>query len=154
MINLIKNAFKFTRSGVIRVLVAYDYVNQKLNVHVVDTGKGIKAEDMTHLFTQFGKLLRTADMNHEGIGMGLMLCETLVRQNQGSISAHSDGLNHGSCFTFTYSMLMVDRAEEGKLHYSNSDNKEDKISGEESRKECPGLFIVEEKKKPTPRICE
>ena len=64
-------------------------------------------------------------MNHEGIGMGLMICEHLVEQNHGKISVHSEGEDRGSCFTFTYSMLMVNRDtnEEIKLHNSNTDNK-------------------------------
>jgi K+-sensing histidine kinase KdpD len=47
-------------------------------VHVVDTGKGILAEDIDRLFKQFGKLLRTSEMNQEGIGLGLMICQNLV----------------------------------------------------------------------------
>ena len=39
----------------------------------------------------FGKLLRTAEMNHEGIGMGLMICQNLVRLSGGKISVHSKG---------------------------------------------------------------
>ena len=75
-------------------------------MHVVDTGKGIMQDEMSLLFTKFGKLLRTADMNHEGIGMGLMICQNLVKQNHGEISVHSDGLNKGSAFTFTFKSTM------------------------------------------------
>ena len=46
LINLVKNAYKFTRQGEIRIIVAYDYENSKLKVHVVDTGKGITEDDM------------------------------------------------------------------------------------------------------------
>ena len=56
------------------------------------------------LFKQFGKLLRTADMNHEGIGMGLMICQNLVMMNDGEISVHSDGVDKGSAFYFTMKM--------------------------------------------------
>ena len=74
LINLIKNAFKFTRRGEIRVILAIDEPAKMLKVSVVDTGKGIKADEMDKLFSKFGKLLRTANMNSEGIGMGLMIC--------------------------------------------------------------------------------
>jgi len=43
-------------------------------VHVIDNGVGIRSEDMNKLFSMFGKLRRTAEMNDEGIGMGLMIC--------------------------------------------------------------------------------
>ena len=78
LINLVKNAFKFCRGGVVRVIMAFDIVEEMLKVHVVDTGKGILPEEIDRLFKQFGKLLRTAEMNHEGIGMGLMICKNLV----------------------------------------------------------------------------
>ena len=78
LINLVKNAFKFCRGGVIRVIMSFDEVQEVLKVHVVDTGKGILAEDINRLFKQFGKLHRTAEMNHEGIGLGLMICQNLV----------------------------------------------------------------------------
>ena len=48
---------------------------------------------MDHLFKMFGKLLRTADVNSEGIGMGLMICQNLVSMNKGTITATSQGEN-------------------------------------------------------------
>ena len=74
LINLVKNALKFCRRGLIRIIMAYDQAEQMLKVLVIDTGKGISAEDLDRLFKKFGKLLRTAEMNSEGIGMGLMIC--------------------------------------------------------------------------------
>ena len=107
LINLVKNAFKFTKRGKIRIIAAYDELNEMLTVHVVDTGKGIKDEEMDHLFQMFGKLLRTSDMNSEGIGMGLMICQNLVRMNKGQISTKSEGENKGSIFTFTFNLKRV-----------------------------------------------
>jgi signal transduction histidine kinase len=62
-----------------------------LNVHIVDTGRGILKEDISRLFELFGKLLRTAEMNSEGIGMGLMICKNLVEKSGGEISVQSRG---------------------------------------------------------------
>ena len=45
-------------------------------MQVRDTGIGIAKEDMPKLFNRFGILARTADINNEGIGLGL----TIVRQ--------------------------------------------------------------------------
>ena len=50
-------------------------------------------------------------MNHEGIGMGLMICQKLVIMNQGVISAHSDGEDKGSQFCFTMKMRKVAATE-------------------------------------------
>lgn len=60
LINLIKNAKKFTTEGAIEVKACYNQVQQMLLVHVNDTGAGIAAEDLPKLFTRFGKLHRTA----------------------------------------------------------------------------------------------
>ena len=79
LINLTKNAFKFAQGGLVRIYMAYSRSEELLRVHVKDNGKGIKQEDIEKLFTMFGKLKRTADQNSEGIGMGLMICQNLVR---------------------------------------------------------------------------
>ena len=75
-----------------------------LEVHIVDNGKGIKPDEMSSLFKQFGKLRRTAAINSEGIGLGLMICQKLVTLNEGTISVRSDGENLGSVFSFTMKM--------------------------------------------------
>ena len=73
MINLVKNAKKFTRQGKIEIVASYDVDKQDLMIHVNDTGVGISAEDLPKLFTRFGKLHRTSQMNSDGIGLGLTI---------------------------------------------------------------------------------
>ena len=75
LINLAKNALKFTHKGCIKIKLNYEHAKEMLIVHVEDTGEGIALQDFPKLFTRFGKLQRTASMNHEGIGLGL----TIVR---------------------------------------------------------------------------
>ena len=78
LLNLIKNALKFTDTGSVEVQLAYHCDNQMLVGHVRDTGAGIAAEDIPRLFSRFGKLHRTASMNHEGIGLGLTIVNEIV----------------------------------------------------------------------------
>ena len=52
----------------------------------------------------FGKLERTAEMNSDGLGLGLRICKQLVEQNGGTIQADSDGIDKGSSFTFSMRM--------------------------------------------------
>ena len=59
MINLIKNALKFTHKGKIMISVSYDYDLEQLEVQIVDTGKGITEQEMQKLFVLFGKVERT-----------------------------------------------------------------------------------------------
>ena len=56
------------------MVVAYEEQEGLLKVHVIDNGKGIAMQDLSKLFKLFGKLRRTAELNNEGIGMGLMIC--------------------------------------------------------------------------------
>mmetsp|Transcript_9884 Transcript_9884/g.7026 ORF Transcript_9884/g.7026 Transcript_9884/m.7026 type:complete len:94 (+) Transcript_9884:263-544(+) len=79
----------------------YDYTASLLIVHVRDTGKGIKQEDQSKLFKMFGKLQRTAEINHEGVGLGLTISKMLVEKLGGEISVQSDGIDKGSCFSFS-----------------------------------------------------
>lgn len=107
LINLVKNALKFTKQGWIKIIAAYDFEAEMLHIHICDSGKGIKQEDINKLFTMFGKLQRTAEINSEGIGMGLMICQKLVSLNGGTIKVHSDGIDQGSVFTFSMKMKLV-----------------------------------------------
>mmetsp|Transcript_15798 Transcript_15798/g.21381 ORF Transcript_15798/g.21381 Transcript_15798/m.21381 type:complete len:83 (+) Transcript_15798:198-446(+) len=78
LINLLKNALKFTNSGSIKIEAAYDAYQTMFYVKVHDTGVGIDSEDMPSLFRKFGKLQRTAEMNSQGIGLGLTIVKRIV----------------------------------------------------------------------------
>ena len=57
LINLIKNAIKFTKSGgSIKIVTSYDFEKEMLIAQVIDTGVGIAQKDLGKLFNQFGKL--------------------------------------------------------------------------------------------------
>ena len=86
------------------IYIGYNEYNETLQVNVVDSGKGITDKEMPNLFKLFGKLKRTADMNSEGIGMGLMIVNKLVSLSEGTITVHSDGLDKGATFSFTMKM--------------------------------------------------
>ena len=101
---MVKNAIKFTRKGLISLEISYDKVNSRLIIHVCDTGTGIAEDEFCKLFNRFGKLHRTAEMNHEGIGLGLTIVKQIVELSGGTIIAESAGVNKGS--TFILDMIM------------------------------------------------
>ena len=115
LINLVRNALKFTHIGKIEVIVNYDETQQAVVVSCKDTGIGIKQSDIENLFTLFGKLQRSADLNSEGLGLGLRICKQIVEQNGGKIYVESAGENKGSCFTFSMKMEEVDTNSESLL---------------------------------------
>ena len=69
-----KNALKFCNNQDIKIKTAYHEIDEKLVVHIIDKGRGIRQEEKTKLFQLFGVLERTEDSNEEGIGMGLLIC--------------------------------------------------------------------------------
>lgn len=81
-------------------------------MHVEDTGAGIAPDDLPKLFSRFGKLQRTANMNHEGIGLGLTIVRQIVQLCSGQVSAHSEGPNKGSTFRFSMKMPMASPSEQ------------------------------------------
>ena len=74
---------------------------------VEDTGVGIAEEDIPKLFNRFGKLHRTAEMNSEGLGLGLTIVKQIVEKSGGTIGAWSKGIGHGSVFFFNMKMKTV-----------------------------------------------
>ena len=49
-----------------------------LEVHVKDKGKGIRGEDMKKIFTEFGQGEDDQDLNKDGLGLGLSICQKIV----------------------------------------------------------------------------
>ena len=61
LMNLVKNAIKFTSKGSIKIKACYrGPPDNLLIIHVQDTGKGIAPEEFSKIFRKFGKLQRTA----------------------------------------------------------------------------------------------
>ena len=104
LINLVKNAKMFTNLGAIDIKTSFDRKKELLVVHVNDTGSGIAEDDLPKLFNKFGKLHRTAEMNSEGLGLGLTIVQGIVESAGGKIVALSPGLGQGSTFCFSMQM--------------------------------------------------
>ena len=98
---MVKNALKFTEKGSIMILAWYSEPLGSIFVSVKDSGVGIAKEDHNKLFTRFGKLHRTSTMNSEGIGLGLTIVKQIVETSGGTIHVESEGIDRGSCFTFS-----------------------------------------------------
>lgn len=88
VLNLVSNAFKFTFSGSIRVTLRQH--EQTAVLEVSDTGIGIAAEEMPHLFDRFHRIENVRGRTHEGSGIGLALVQELVRLHGGSIRVSSE----------------------------------------------------------------
>jgi len=96
--NLLNNAAKYTpRGGVITLRVMRD--GARVQFCIVDTGIGIDAALLPHVFDLFTQAERTPDRSQGGLGIGLALVRTLVALHGGEVKAHSEGSGSGCTFT-------------------------------------------------------
>jgi PAS domain S-box-containing protein len=98
VLNLISNAFKYTLTGEIRV--SLERVDDTTRLIVADTGCGIPAEALPHLFERFYRVPNSQGRTHEGTGIGLALVQEIVNLHGGSIDVHSE-VGAGTRMTIT-----------------------------------------------------
>ncbi|MGG6241191.1 histidine kinase [Nodosilinea sp. AN01ver1] len=96
--NLLDNAIKYTPQRGKVAIVALHRTTQKVQVSVADTGPGIPAENCDKIFEESYRLQR--DVTQEGYGLGLALCQRIVRAHYGQIWVDSSP-GEGSSFYFT-----------------------------------------------------
>jgi len=98
LINLLDNAIKYTPVGGQVSVVALHRTTQKVQVMVADTGPGIPRENRDKIFEESYRLQR--DSAQEGYGLGLALCQRIIRAHYGQIWVDSVS-GEGSAFYFT-----------------------------------------------------
>jgi signal transduction histidine kinase len=99
LLNLLSNAIKFTEKGSVRIICEADECN--VIVKVVDTGIGIKDEDMETIFKSFRQIDSGISRKYEGTGLGLSISKKLVELMGGKIWVTSVW---GSGSTFGFSL--------------------------------------------------
>ncbi len=99
LINLIGNALQHTPSGG-QVDVTVQRKNNRVLFTIADTGTGIAATHLPHLFTRFYRADKSRARASGGSGIGLTIARHLVEAHGGQIWAESAGLGQGSQFTF------------------------------------------------------
>ena len=113
VLNLLSNAFKFTRSGGVTVRLQGDGAEARLTVR--DTGTGIPQHELPNLFQRFHRIEGSEGRSHEGSGIGLALVKELIELHGGTISVES-AEGRGSSFhvsiPFGKSHLPADRVRE------------------------------------------
>jgi PAS domain S-box-containing protein len=95
--NLLSNAVKFTPKGG-RVQVLLRRVNSQVEIVVSDTGQGISAEFMPHVFERFKQASAGLTRRYGGLGLGLAIVRHLVELHGGTIQAESPGDDQGATF--------------------------------------------------------
>ncbi len=98
--NLLSNALKFTPPGG-HVVARLARDGAQARIEVADTGVGVAAEELPHLFDRFYRARNATGRSIPGLGLGLTIVKTIVEGHGGSVSVRSeaDGANAGTTFT-------------------------------------------------------
>ena len=98
--NLVSNALKYTpQKGRIEVALASNH--ETVDVTIRDTGVGIAAEVLPHVFERFRQGEGGPAREFGGLGLGLAIVRHLTEMHGGSVRAQSEGSGHGATFTVT-----------------------------------------------------
>jgi PAS domain S-box-containing protein len=107
--NVFDNAVKYTESGKVSLGVTGN--DKVVQIRVTDTGPGIPAEDISHLFQKFYRVDNSATRSIGGTGLGLFICRKIIELYSGTIWAESV-VGKGSTFYINLPRLSSDRASQ------------------------------------------
>ncbi len=99
--NLVGNALRHTPSGGV-VQVQAQRTPEGVQVEVRDTGEGIEAEDLPHIFERFYRSEKSRSRTTGGAGLGLAIAKGIVVAHRGQIGVESTS-GQGTCFYFSLS---------------------------------------------------
>jgi signal transduction histidine kinase/ligand-binding sensor domain-containing protein/DNA-binding response OmpR family regulator len=119
LFNILSNAFKFTPDqGEIDIFLTND--DQSFEIKVVDSGIGLKEEDIERIFDRFYQVTTEEKMSNYGTGIGLHLTRSLVELHHGTIRAFGRTDHSGAIITVTIPLgnahLTADEIEVNPSH--------------------------------------
>ena len=120
--NIVGNALKFTLSGHVMVrVVGIEQLDGQTDIHVTieDTGIGIPADKVDHIFGEFNQVDDERNREFEGTGLGLSITKKLINLMDGQIWVESE-VGVGSCFGFKITLPIADHTAEPKLDLQNT----------------------------------
>jgi signal transduction histidine kinase/ActR/RegA family two-component response regulator len=128
--NLLSNATKFTPRGG-RIDVVLEPEDNAVRIDFIDSGEGIPAEVIAHVFDRFRQADSSTTRRHGGLGLGLAIAKQLVELHGGTIGVRSAGLGLGSTFTVTLPATPAQEASH-PLKQTRSEPAEQRAEAKES----------------------
>ena len=101
--NLVSNAIKYTPNGG-RVTLSLEQACNRINIRINDTGYGIPASDLPHIFDRFYRVRNNGHDEIQGNGLGLAIVRSIAQQHGGDVTVESEQ-GKGSCFTVILPLL-------------------------------------------------
>ena len=124
--NLIENAIKYTPSGEVVVNITGD--DKQISVSVKDSGIGIPAEDIPHLFQKFYRVDNSDTREIGGTGLGLYLSRRLAEAMSGNLRVESK-YKEGSTFYLEIPRMSSSEAKQ-RLESTEAEKPEDNLDSE------------------------
>ena len=142
LMNLLTNGVKYTEKGSVTVRVQNQGVtgdDVNIRFDVIDTGIGIKEEDMDKLTKSFERIEEKRNRHIEGTGLGMSIVTKLLNLMESQLEVHSV-YGEGSSFGFNLTLHIVDHEPIGRYEdrKKNMYKKKDKTE----RLNCPGVRVL------------
>jgi len=115
--NLLANAIKFTPAGG-NITVSLEADTERARLTVADTGPGLSADFLPHVFDSFRQADSSLTRVHGGLGIGLAIVRHLVELHGGRVSAASAGPGAGSSFVVELPLVQVSTSERSVVEAS------------------------------------
>ncbi|KYN87296.1 hybrid sensor histidine kinase/response regulator [Vibrio cidicii] len=131
--NLIGNAIKYTSEG--KIVISANVVDDKVRIQVVDTGQGIPAEQLEHIFEPLIQAGQDAGRYRQGAGLGLSISRQLIELMGGSLYVSSQPMV-GTTFSFTLPLASDDEinttAKMAQYHHFQAPDSNELLSLDQS----------------------
>ncbi|MFN8594762.1 MAG: ATP-binding protein [Anaerolineae bacterium] len=101
LFNLVENAIKYTEQGSVTLGVTPPVAGQPVRITISDTGPGISAEHLPHIFERFYRVDAARSREQGGTGLGLAIVQNLIAAHGGSIDVKSE-VGQGTIVTLTF----------------------------------------------------
>jgi signal transduction histidine kinase len=112
VINLLTNAIKFSKTGGVIAIDSMTVPTGDIALRITDTGIGIPAEAIDKLFLPFSQVDSAYSRKHDGVGLGLSICRSIMKAYGGSITLESQvGMGTMVTLTFPASRLVTPEPE-------------------------------------------
>jgi PAS domain S-box-containing protein len=139
--NLLSNAIRFTpKRG--HVLIALERVNSHVEIAVRDTGEGMDADVLPHIFERFSQADPSTTRVHGGLGLGLAIVRHIVEAHGGTVHAESAGRDMGSVFTVKLPLMTTRTADEPRRRHPTVTA--DAATGEPPRLDGMNVLLVDD----------
>ena len=110
ILNILTNAVKYTEKGSVTMNISFEKIDEdriNLKAQVIDTGIGIKEEDLKKLFSPFERIEENRNRTIEGTGLGMSIVKSLLAAMGTQLDVKSV-YGEGSDFSFTVEQKVVD----------------------------------------------